>query len=147
MGSPSTPLGNVEVIATTLYVSDLDKAMAWYEEKLGWRPTMEGTDGDRYATYLMAGTLIVLEPLAAALEPSEPGRESSTINVLIDKDPRQVRDELLQRGVVCSDLVESNFLSFLIRDADGNRFYISRAVSQEARDAVSDAAKGPSPLS
>jgi catechol 2,3-dioxygenase-like lactoylglutathione lyase family enzyme len=133
-------------VATSLYVSDLDRAVAWYEEKLGWHPTIEGSDGDRYATYIMAGALIVLEPLAAALEPGEPGRESTTINLLVDRDPRQIRDELIQRGVVCSELVESGFLSFLIRDADGNRFYVTRAVSQEARDAVADVGKGPSTL-
>jgi hypothetical protein len=147
VGSTSTPLGDVEVVATTLYASDLDRAVAWYEEKLGWCPTMLGSDGDRYAAYMVAGTLIVLEPLEAALEPAAPGHESSTVNLVVQREPREIREELVQRGVVCSDLVESpTYVSFLIRDGDGNRYYVARPVSQEARDAVRDVGKGPSPL-
>ena len=139
MGDTESPLGAVEVVATSLYVSDLDEAVAWYAEKLGLYPMMVGADGDRYATFLMAGTLVVLEPLTAALEPSEPGSESSTINLLVSREPKDVRDELTERGVVCSELVASpNYVSFLIRDLDGNRFYVSRAVSQQAQEAVRD---------
>lgn len=141
MGDTESPLGAVEVVATSLYVSDLEAAIAWYAGKLGLYPMMVGRDGDRYATFLVAGTLIVLEPLTAALEPGQPGSESSTINLLVSREPSDVRTELMERGVSCSELVASpNYVSFLIRDLDGNRFYVSRAVSQEARDAVRDVA-------
>jgi hypothetical protein len=141
-------LGDVQVVATTLYTKDLDLAVAWYEEKLGWQPTVLGSDGDRYAAYTIAGTLIVLEPLAAALEPEEPGHECSTVNLVVNRDSREVREELIKRGVVCGEVVESpTFVSFLIRDADGNRFYVAQPVGQQAQDAVRDAGKGPSPLS
>jgi hypothetical protein len=87
----------------------------------------------------MGGTIVVLEPLEAALEPAPPGTENSTINLVVSRDPAEVRDDLLQREVACGPLVTSpNFISFLIRDVDGNRFYVTRPVSQEARQSVQD---------
>ena len=139
MGEPQSPLGNIELAATSFYVRDLDKAIAWYEETLGLQPMNAGEDGHRYAAYSVGGAVVVLEPREAAIEPCEPGTESTTINLLVSREPAEVRQELMRRGVSCSELVESpNFVSFLIRDRDGNRFYVSRAVSQEARDAVRD---------
>ena len=44
---------------------------------------------------------------------------------------------LLRRGVVCGPLVESpGYLSFLMRDRDGNRFYVTRPRSSEAQASV-----------
>ena len=137
MGEPQKPLGDIELAATSFYVSELDEAIAWYGETLGLQPMTVGEDGDRYAAYSIGGAVVVLEPREAAIEPCEPGAESTTINLLVSREPAEVRQELIRRGVSCSELVESpNFVSFLIRDRDGNRFYVSRAVSQEARDAV-----------
>ena len=133
------PLGVVELAATSFYVSDLDKAITWYREILGLEPMNVGQDGDLYAAYSIGGAVVVLEPREAAIDPCEPGAESTTINLLVSRESAQVRQELMRRGVSCSELVASpNFVSFLIRDRDGNRFYVSRAVSQEARDAVRD---------
>ena len=135
------PLGEIGLAATTFYVSDLDTALAWYEETLGLEPMTVGTDGDRYAAYLVGGSILVLEPRAAAMEPANPGSESTTINLVTDKDPAAVRAELVLRGVVCSDIVGSpHYSSFLIRDLDGNRFYVSRPVTEEARQDLTDAA-------
>ena len=137
MGGADSPLGTVELVATSLYVADLDRAIAWYGDKLGLQPMVVGADGDRYASYSIAGALIVLEPREAALDPGEPGAETSTVNLVVNRDPAEARNDLMRRGVSCSDVVESpNFVSFLIRDLDGNRFYVTRAVSQQARDAV-----------
>jgi catechol 2,3-dioxygenase-like lactoylglutathione lyase family enzyme len=139
MRSTESPLGGVELVATSFYVSDLDQAIAWYAEKLGLDPMTLGADGDRYAAYSIGGALLVLEPREAAIEPGEPGSETSTVNLLVSRDPGDVRQDLVERGVTCSELVESpNFLSFLIRDRDGNRFYVSRAVSEAARETVRD---------
>jgi catechol 2,3-dioxygenase-like lactoylglutathione lyase family enzyme len=139
MGDPTSPLGTIELAATTLYVADLDAATAWYAEKLGLEPVMAGTDTERYASYLFGASFIVLEPLTAALEPSPPGAESTTVNVLVDRDPAEVRETLLSRGVRCGPLVVSQYCSFLMRDLDGNRFYVARPVTDDGRRAQAEA--------
>ena len=135
--SEASPLGNIELAATSFYVRDLDGAVAWYQDKLGLSPVAVGTDGHGYASFLMGSAIVVLEPLEAALEAAEPGLESSTINVIVSRDPSEVRSDLVDRGVACGPLVPSpNFVSFLIRDLDGNRFYITRPITQDAQRAV-----------
>lgn len=141
-----SPLGTIELAAMSLYVADLDRAVAWYDEKLGLRPVTVGIDGDRYASFMMGGAIVVLEPLDAALEPAEPGNENCTINLIVSRDPTEVRDELLASGVTCGGLVASpNFVSFLVRDEDGNRFYVTRPSSQSARESVRDASGSSAP--
>lgn len=133
MDEPLGPLGKVELAATTYYVGDLERALAWYDAKLGLQPMAVGTDGHPYASFSMGGAILVLEPVEAALEAAGPGAESSTVNLVVSRDPAEVRDELLGRGVRCGELVVSpNFLSFLIRDLDGNRFYVTRPVNRHA---------------
>lgn len=137
--SETGPLGTIQLAATSFYVKDLDRAVAWYLDKLGLSPVAVGTDGHGYASFMMGSSIVVLEPLEAALEAAEPGQESSTINVIVSRDPSEVRTDLMKRGVSCGTLVPSpNFVSFLIRDLDGNRFYITRPVTQDAQQAVSD---------
>jgi catechol 2,3-dioxygenase-like lactoylglutathione lyase family enzyme len=136
-----SPLGSIQMVACTLYVADLDIAIVWYDEKLGLRPMEVGVDADRFAAFSIGGAIVVLEPMEAALEPSSLGSENTTLNVLIDRDPVVVRAELVNQGVSCSDLaVSPNYVSFLLRDIDGNRFYISRAATEEGRLAIQDAA-------
>ena len=138
--APIGPLGTVTLAATSLYVADLDAAVAWYRDVLGLEPAVLGRDGDRYASYLLGGVFVVLEPVTAALEAAGPGGESTTVNLLVDRDPAEVRLELLGRGVVCGPLVTSpGFSSFLVRDLDGNRFYVTRPASDEGRRAVESA--------
>lgn len=138
MGASAEPLGKVALAAITFYVTDLDVAVAWYEDTLGWKPVSLGADAERYASYVVGGSILVLEPRTAALEAAAPGSESTTVNLLVERDPAEVREDLLGRGVVCGPLVASpHYRSFLIRDLDGNRFYVSRpATEQAARDVV-----------
>jgi catechol 2,3-dioxygenase-like lactoylglutathione lyase family enzyme len=139
-GQASGPLGNVTLAATSLYVADLDAAVAWYRDMFGLEPAVLGEDGDRYATYLLGGVFVVLEPVGAALEAAGPGGESTTVNLLVDRDPGEVRTELVGRGVACGPMVTSpGFSSFLVRDLDGNRFYVTRPVSDAGRQAVASA--------
>lgn len=143
MTSAAEPLGAISLIATTLYVSDLDEAIEWYRDKLGLEPTMPGADGHRFASYLVGGAIVVLEPIEAALESAGPGAESTTLNVVVENDPSDVREALLARGVMCGPLVESpGYASFLLRDLDGNRFYVTRPRNAQAvasvRQAVED---------
>ncbi len=131
-----SPLGNVGLVAVTLYVKDLDVALAWYDERLGLQPMSLGSDGHRFAAFSIGGAIVVLEPIEAALEPAAFGGENTTLNVMVDRDPVDVRTELLGHGVECGDLVFSNYVSFLVRDLDGNRFYISRPATEPAQRAV-----------
>jgi catechol 2,3-dioxygenase-like lactoylglutathione lyase family enzyme len=135
-----SPLGSIQMAAVTLYVSDLDAALGWYDTKLGLRPMSESADGHRYAAFSIGGAIVVLEPIEAALEPAALGSENTTLNVVIDRDPEKVRTELLDRGVSCGELVASpNFISFLVRDPYGNRFYMAHARTHEARRATEEA--------
>jgi catechol 2,3-dioxygenase-like lactoylglutathione lyase family enzyme len=147
MSKPEGPLGHVGMVATTLYVSDIDQATNWYRDKLGLEPAMNGSDGHRYAGYLLGGVFVVLEPIEAALESAGPGAESTTVNLVVESEPAAVRDALLARGVECGSLVESpGFSSFLVRDLDGNRFYVTKPLSslgeESVRRAIEEASAG-----
>jgi catechol 2,3-dioxygenase-like lactoylglutathione lyase family enzyme len=132
MARESGPLGEISLAATTLYVADLDASLHWYADVLGLAPAMVGTDGHRFATFRMGGALVVLEPIEAALEPSPPGSESTTINVIVKRPAAEVRAELVDKGVGCGEIVDSpHYSSFLFRDLDGNRFYIAQPVLPE----------------
>jgi catechol 2,3-dioxygenase-like lactoylglutathione lyase family enzyme len=127
MADDNGPLGSVDLAATTLYAADLDAAVNWYGENLGLTPVTVGKDGHAYAVFQLAGSLVVLEPIEAALEPAPPGSESTTINLVVKRNADDVRDELCARGVRCGEIVESpSFRSFLIRDLDGNRYYVAQ---------------------
>jgi limonene-1,2-epoxide hydrolase len=128
------PLGTIEGTATSFYVADLDAAIAWYWEELGLTPTTVTASIHRYATFLMGGTVVVLEPNEAALEPVVQRAGSTTMNLIVNGDPADIREELAGRGVSCGPLVQSpNFSAFLIRDPDGNRFCVTRPVTSAAR--------------
>ncbi|HUC36902.1 MAG TPA: VOC family protein [Acidimicrobiales bacterium] len=149
MTSVESPLGNIGLVAISLYVSDLEVAVSWYSDKLGLHPMSLGTDQHRFAAYSIGGAIVVLEPVEAALEALGPGSESTTLNVMVDRDLTEVRAELVSRGVPCGEVAASaHYGFFLVRDVDGNRFYISRPVSDEARSATAEAAAtagGPAP--
>jgi catechol 2,3-dioxygenase-like lactoylglutathione lyase family enzyme len=129
--SASGPLGTISVAATTLYAADLDAAIAWYDAMLGLLPFMVGKDGHAYATYQIGGSLVVLEPIEAALEAAPPGAESTTINLLVDRDADESRAELMSRGVPCGEIVDSpGYRSYLFRDLDGNRYYAAQPITR-----------------
>lgn len=134
-------LGNLSMMATSLYVADLDAAVTWYRDVLGLEAIFEGKDAARYATYQVGPSLFVLEPREAAMEADE-GSGMTTINLVTDRDPSEVRDELLAASVSCSGIVDSpGFRSFLVRDPDGNRFYVTSPRTDEARAEVETAAR------
>ncbi|HZU78847.1 MAG TPA: VOC family protein [Acidimicrobiales bacterium] len=134
------PLGTIALTAVTLYVTDLDEAIAWYRTTFGLDPVMVGKDAERYASYVLGGAVVVLEPRSAALEAAPPGSESTTLNLIVDVDPAEARRALLARGARCGDLVVSpGFASFLVRDLDGNRFYVTRPRTEQARAGVAEA--------
>jgi hypothetical protein len=89
-----------------------------------------------HAAYQLGASLIVLEPIEAALEPSAPRSENTTINVMVSRDASEVRREL-RRGVRCSGMVDSiHYSSFLIRDQGGNRSHVSQPLSQQGEREV-----------
>jgi catechol 2,3-dioxygenase-like lactoylglutathione lyase family enzyme len=135
------PFGKIEGAAISFYVADLDAATAWYEEKLGLRPKTVTASMHGYATFIVGGTVFVLEPNEAALEPVAQRSETTTINLIVNRDPADVRQELAGRGVACGPLVQSpNFSAFLIRDPDGNRYCITRPVTSGTRAGLDDSA-------
>jgi catechol 2,3-dioxygenase-like lactoylglutathione lyase family enzyme len=128
MADDDGPIGPIEMAAATLYAADLDAAVEWYAAKLGLTPLSFGKDGHAYAVFQMGASIVVLEPIEAALEPSPPGSESTTINLVVKRNADGIRADLLAKGVSCGEIVESpGFRSFLIRDLDGNRYYVARA--------------------
>jgi catechol 2,3-dioxygenase-like lactoylglutathione lyase family enzyme len=120
-------LAKVEMAAATFYVADLDAAVTWYADKLGLTPVSIGKDGHAYAVFQLGGTLVVLEPIEAALEPAPIGAESTTLNLVVKADAPAARSELIAKGVRCGEIVSSpGFHSFLFRDLDGNRYYFAQ---------------------
>jgi len=112
--------------ATSMYVADLDAAVEWYRTNLDLEPVSIGTDRHPYATYSFNGALLVLEPLKALYQGGgATGSGATSVNLVVDRDPADVRADLMARGVECSEIVESNFSSFLVCDPDGNRFYVT----------------------
>jgi catechol 2,3-dioxygenase-like lactoylglutathione lyase family enzyme len=135
-------LGKVSLAAPSLYVADVDAAVEWYRDKLGLEPVARGKDAHPYVSYHLGGIFFALEPLEAALDADGLGRGSTTINLLTERDPAEVHAKLTKRGVKCTRLVESpHYSSFLIRDLDGNRFYVSRPTTDQGRDEVGYAAE------
>jgi catechol 2,3-dioxygenase-like lactoylglutathione lyase family enzyme len=142
MAEIKSPLGTVDVAVTSVYAADLDAAIRWYEAALGLQPVSVGDDVHPHAAFQLGASLIVLEPISEALEPAVPASENTTINLLVRRDASEVREELLRRGVRCSDMVDTpQFSSFLLRDLDGNRFYVSQPLSDDAQQRVADAAR------
>lgn len=134
-------LGTIEMVATSLYVSDLDAATVWYSDKLGLVPVSVAADGHPYAAFVIGGAVVVLEPIEAALEATDLSTGNTTLNVLVDRDPAAVRAELIERDVTCGELVVSpNFVSFLMRDLCGNRFYVARPATDEGRRGLEETA-------
>jgi catechol 2,3-dioxygenase-like lactoylglutathione lyase family enzyme len=134
-----SPLGTVDAAVTSLYVADLDAAIHGYDAMLGLQPVSVGDDVHPHAAYQLGGSLVVLEPIEAALEPAVPASENTTINLLVSRDASKVRRELLGRGVRCGEMADSpHYSSFLIRDLDGNRFHVSQPLSDEAQRNVAD---------
>ena len=136
MSDPDGPL-DIAMLATTVYVADLDEAIEWYRDKLGFEPTTRGTDEWRFAGYLLGGVFLVLEPAEAGLDIAGPGSESTTLNVVVNNDPRTIYETLTARGVACTEpTVSPGYVSFLMRDLDGNRFYITNPHSPDAQAEV-----------
>jgi catechol 2,3-dioxygenase-like lactoylglutathione lyase family enzyme len=132
-----SPLGPIDIAPTSLYVADFAAAIRWYEDALGLQPVSIGDEIHPFAAFQLGASLIVLEPIEEAWEPAPPGSGNATINILVSRDASEIRQELLRRGVRCSEMANTvHYHSFLIRDPDGNRFYISQPVSQQAEENV-----------
>jgi catechol 2,3-dioxygenase-like lactoylglutathione lyase family enzyme len=122
-------LGPVAMAAATLYVADLDASVTWYREAIGLEPLERTEDDFPYARYRIGGLTLVLEPIDAATDPIDSAQTGgAAINLVIERDPASVRAALVDRGVGCTELRRSpRFASFLVRDPDGHRLYITRA--------------------
>lgn len=134
-------LGDLSMMATSLYVADLDAAVDWYRDVLGLEPIAVGEDQHPYATYTVGSALFVLEPTDALWQgKGTTGSGAATINLVTDRDPGEVLDDLRAAGAECSDIVDSpGFSSFLVTDPDGNRFYVTKPITDDAASEVATA--------
>jgi catechol 2,3-dioxygenase-like lactoylglutathione lyase family enzyme len=125
---PGAPLGPIAAGAVTLYVHDLDASIEWYRDALGVEPVSVSHDEFAYARYLAAGLAFVLEPAHAATDPGDSDRTgAAALNLVVEHDPADIRAALVERGVTCTPLKESpRFATFLVRDPDGHRIYVTR---------------------
>ena len=122
-------LGPITSAAVTLYVDDLDTSIAWYRDALGLEPATVSEDAFRYAGYRAGGLAFVLEPASAATDPRDSDRTgAAALNLVVDRDPEVIRSELTASGVACTEVKRSpGFDTFLVRDPDGHRIYVTRA--------------------
>lgn len=98
------------------YVNDLDRAVRFYTEALGFPLVFRG--GDDWAE-IDAGTITIgLHPAKGGHE--VPGNAGGTVSFLVD-DLENLTKELRARGAVVSDFRENERgKSAMIRDPDGN---------------------------
>lgn len=136
-------LGNLSMMATSLYVKDMAASVDWYRDVMGLEPVFEGSDAHPYATYQVGSALFVLEPTDALWQgKGMVGSGACTLNLVTDRAPADVLADLRAKGADCSDIVDSpGFSSFLVTDPDGNRFYVTQPVNAKAVAEVAEATK------
>jgi catechol 2,3-dioxygenase-like lactoylglutathione lyase family enzyme len=125
---PPGSLGPIAAAAVTLYVRDLDASIEWYADTLGLTPVSVSHDEFAYARFVAAELAFVLEPAHAATDPVDSDRTgAAALNLVVERDPAEVRASLVARGVACTALKRSpRFATFLVRDPDGHRIYVTR---------------------
>jgi catechol 2,3-dioxygenase-like lactoylglutathione lyase family enzyme len=118
----------VSYAAVTLYVDDIDVSVRWYADVLGLHPADRAADEFPYARYEVGRLALVLEPAYAATDPVDSDRTgAAALNLVVDRDPADIRNGLVAQGVDCTEIHESpKFATFLLRDPDGHRLYVTR---------------------
>jgi catechol 2,3-dioxygenase-like lactoylglutathione lyase family enzyme len=97
----------------TLPAADIDRAKRWYEQKLGWRPVMERSDG---LMYEVGDSHVLIYPSSHA------GTNRATALTLSVDDVRRTADELRGNGVVLEqfDMPNISWENGLARAKDGS---------------------------
>jgi len=114
---------------TTIHVTDLDRAVAFYSESLGLK--LIGRHGNRWAT-VDAGAGFYLG-LRTTSEKGPPGGQAGSITLGFDVDEpiEKVVQRLVARGVEFRGPVredtESRLKLAYFRDPDGNELYLCQS--------------------
>lgn len=115
-----------------LPVTDIDRSVAYYQEKLGFRPAWRTADGSQAALGSGEVEMLLLVPWAGD---SPPPPQSAYVYV---EDPDAVCAEYQQAGAEIVDSVASRpygMRDFVVRDPDGHRFTLGRG-EQRLREAA-----------
>jgi len=111
-------------LTPTIYVNDLDRAVAFYRDTLGLKLTMHAP-GHWAALAAPDGTNIGLHPVSpSAPKPGTPG--STQLGFTVDQPINQVVAELTRRGVRFRDPIRADTkvrIAFFT-DPDGNTHYL-----------------------
>jgi catechol 2,3-dioxygenase-like lactoylglutathione lyase family enzyme len=114
----------------TAAVADLDRAVRWYQEVLGFAviDRRQRPDGGRSADLEIPGYGIALVQYPGAADPA-PARRSGWVHIVFAvPDPASAYATLKARGADVStrgsDVAPANITTFLVHDSEGNEIEI-----------------------
>ena len=109
-------------------VSDVDRAKAFYTEKIGFNADHDHTVNEdlRFVQLTPQGSACSIA-IGVGITTKQPGTGSDLLMVV--SDVRAVREELLKRGVDISEIDEQGWGHFAyFRDPDGNSWSLQQIV-------------------
>ena len=108
----------------TMFVSDMDRAVAFYTEVLGLRLAFRA--GDHWASIdAGAGTQIGLHPASPGASPRAPGPDAMSVGLNVTEPIETVIAALSARGVEFGDVTSDGMLKIAhFADPDGNALYL-----------------------
>ncbi len=111
-------------------VSDVDRAKAFYTEKVGFNADYDHTISEelRFVQLTPPGSACSIA-IGKGITTKQPGTGSELLMVVADV--RAVREELLKRGVDVSEIDEQDWGHFAyFRDPDGNSWSLQQIIRQ-----------------
>jgi catechol 2,3-dioxygenase-like lactoylglutathione lyase family enzyme len=134
-----------EMMATIIRVHDVAASVEWYRDKLDLHPLYVGSDGPEHpiAAFAIAGSVISLWQLPPGpRRPRDHTDLSTYVVAVVTGDLEAQRRALEARGVEVGELRRSaNNEFFWFYDPDGNRFELSRPLTDEYREAAAEAVR------
>jgi len=135
-------LDQVELAVVAVRVADLDRAVAWYADKLGMTPLHRGADGDTppYAVYDVGGMVITVWQLWPGQRRSADENDRNSYLILVSAgDVDALHDRLVATGVRADPVRHSaNNTFFWFYDLDDNRWEVSQPTTAEQRAAADE---------
>lgn len=118
---------NIKNIWTSVIVSNMDKAVKFYVEKLGFKPPEEFDPASAYTTLRAAGGLIVLVRSPWVQPDQKPGNcKSLSIGIAVDYVENDMK-ELQSKGVTFNPpniVISEPFRFAFFTDPDKNPLYL-----------------------
>lgn len=119
MPKPRRPVLRLDTVI--LRVRDIKKARAWYQQKLGFRPTYSDDDEKLVVLDLQGTTSLTLWQL----KEKEKLAASSTYPIFLAEDIQTAHENLASQRVKTEPVTENNGLRwFGFYDPDGNRMEV-----------------------